>query len=99
MKIATNNLTTKEIQAYRAFLEAGRSCGHLMVDDIEGYSVAQAKGYLSSLDKKGYIQFDCDYAGMFYAIAKFDDGSEELSFYGENLKDDQYEALEKFLGA
>ena len=99
MNIDTKNLTTKEIQAYRAFLEAGRNCGHLMVDDIEGYSVAQAKGYLSSLDKKGFIQYDEEFAGMFYAIAKFEDGSSELSFYGENLEDDQYEALERFLGA
>ena len=98
MNIITNDLTAKEIQAYRAFLEAGRNCGHLMVDDIEGYSKAQAKGYLSSLDKKGFIQYDEEFAGMFYAVAKFDDGSSELSFYGENLEDDQYDALEKFLG-
>ena len=98
MKIATNNLTTKEVQAYRAFLEAGLNCGHLMVDDIEGYSKAQAKGYLSSLDKKGYIQFDDEFAGMFYTIAKFDDGSNELSFYGENLEDTQWDALSAFIG-
>ena len=97
MQILTNNLTTKEIQAYRAFLEAGLNCGHLMVDDIEGYSVAQAKGYLSSLDKKGYIEFDDEYAGMFYTVAKFNDGSSELSFYGENLEDDQYDALKEFI--
>lgn len=100
MNVLSNNLTAKETLAYKQFLKASLESGHLDVNSIGGgYSLPEVKGYLSSLDKKGLIQYDEEYKSSFYVFAQFDDNTIEPAFYGEELSDDQFDAVQEFIGA
>ena len=102
MKLLTKDLTANEIEFYKFAIEASIKYGHVTVDEIKftdcQLSDNQIKGYVGALTKKGFIEPDGEYRSIFYVYAMFTDDEWTPTFYGEELEDNQRQAIKEFIG-
>jgi hypothetical protein len=102
MNVLTTNLTANEIEFYKFAIEASLDCGHVTIEDIQNTGCQltenQIKGYVGSLTKKGLIVPDYEYKSIFYVYVAFSDcDGVTATFYGENLEDVEFEAIQRFI--